>query len=240
MLTTAYQTEPLLERFLLKIPNYITKVLLVWDDPDKAQIERISNLKINNLIIKARSKKMGVGAAIMEGINYALVNEYNILVTLAGNGKDDPTESNLFIDKVLEGYDYVQGSRWIDHGVSENLPKIRYLIVKSLALIWSIVLRKRITEVTNGYRGYNVNIFRNEKLFWNIKNFMGYELEYYLNYAIIREGFKHTEVGVSKKYKKNVTHSKIKLKHAFQILAPIFKMPILHSIYVRQLQSSRR
>ena len=44
-------------------------------------------------------------------------------------------------------------------GKSENLPKLRKFIIKILTLIWSLLLNKNISEVTNGYRGFKSEIF---------------------------------------------------------------------------------
>ena len=85
--------------------------------------------------------------------------------------------------------------------------------------------------MTNGFRGFKVDVFRNPCIRWDSRKFAGYELEYYLNYALIKEGYRYTEVGVSKRYVKNIMHSKIKLRHAIQIVGPLIYIPLYHYIF---------
>jgi len=235
VLIPAYKEEKYLLGVIKNINFKNMQILLVWDIPNKKDLKILLSYNFPNLRIIVRNSRSGVGSAIMEGINYALKHKYDNLIVMAGNGKDDPKEIPKFLNLLNSGkVDYIQGSRWISGGLSENLPNLRRVIIKILALCWSVILGKRITEVTNGFRGFNVGIFQNYRIKWNLVAFAGYELEYYLNYAIIHEGYRHKEVGVSKKYVPNVVHSKIKLRDAFQILGPLVQTPIFHYIYNRQ------
>jgi len=177
VLLPAFKSEPLLGSVLKKMPDRVDKILLVWDEPPQNELEAISNCD-RRLIIKIRTTRSGIGTAIMEGINYSLEKNFDYLIVMAGNGKDNPTQIPRFV-KLLQEYDYVQGSRWLKGGQSKNLPPLRRFITKFMAVMWSVILRKRITEVTNGFRGFRVNIFKDERIKWNEIKFRGYQLEYY-------------------------------------------------------------
>jgi dolichol-phosphate mannosyltransferase len=47
---------------------------------------------------------------------YALDHHYDVIVILAGNNKDEPREIPLLLEPIIKkGYDFVQGSRYLDH-----------------------------------------------------------------------------------------------------------------------------
>ena len=83
---------------------------------------------------------------------------------LAGNGKDDPKEIPILLKPILEeNYDYIQGSRYLEGGEAGNLPIARKLGIKAFTFLWSILLRRRLTDVTNGFRAYKVSLFDDPK-----------------------------------------------------------------------------
>src|SRR5438094_2817227 len=70
------------------------------------QTNTSSNKTIQNTV------RNGIGYAIRQGYKYALENRFELIVIMAGNGKDDPREIPRLTTPILkEGYDYVQGSR---------------------------------------------------------------------------------------------------------------------------------
>ena len=95
--------------------------LLIIDDnsPDGTYkiIEKLK-LKYKNLYLLKRKKKLGLGSAIREGMNYALKKKYNALITLDADLSHNPKEIPLFI-KNLRSYDFIAGSRYIKGAVSD-------------------------------------------------------------------------------------------------------------------------
>src|SRR6266852_383750 len=82
---------------------------------NRVQITIIENLTRN-----------GIGFAIKEGYRYALSHGFDLIVVMAGNGKDDPREIPRLTQPILEnGYDYVQGSRFLPGGRGERTPFLR-------------------------------------------------------------------------------------------------------------------
>ena len=226
----AYNKEVLLPQLLSRIPNYVDLVYLMWDKPDLDQLNHVRDLKIGKIIIITNTKRCGIGSAIQRGIIKIIKSskdKNDILVMLAGNGKDSPEEINKLIAPIIEGKaHYVQGSRYLTGGESVNLPGIRRVINRLLPIFWSIMFGKLVSEVTNGFRAYDMCLFTDGILNWYRPDLGGYEWEYYMNYSLIRSKYIHTEVAVSKTYVKGVFHSKIKLLDGYQILRPLFLCPI--------------
>lgn len=161
--------------------------------------------------VVTHAQKMGVGEGIKDGIKYALENDYDLVVIMAANGKDDPQEIPQLIKPILDDEcDYVQGSRFLKNGKHINTPLSRVVAIKAYSLIWSIVMGEKITDITNGFRAYKTSIFQNKEInIW--QEWLGtYELEYYLHYKVIKCDYRVKEVPVSKIYPASGKYTKIR------------------------------
>jgi len=151
-------------------------------------------------IIKNRSR-MGVGYSLRQGLRYLLEIGYEIAVVMAGNGKDDPAEISNVIQPVVKGEcDYVQGSRYLPGGKSEGMPFVRLVFNRLYSFIWTLLIRRRCTDVTNGFRCYRLKILKDPRIDLYQDWLNGYSLEYYFHYKVLALGYKVKEVPVSKTY----------------------------------------
>lgn len=189
--------------------NNVVSLFLVVDDGSTDGSCEIAERNGAKVIIQ---KRAGVGAAIRRGIEYGIENNFDIVVVLAGNGKDDPAQIPMLVKPIIEeGYDYVQGSRFLKGGSYENMPKIRLFMIKLFTLIWRLLTSFSITDVSNGFRAYKLSLFKDPRLnIW--QNWLnGYELEYYIHFLVHKLGYKVCEVPVSKTYPvKRKEYSKIR------------------------------
>lgn len=182
----------------------VDEICLVVDCPteDLLQEIEIASREIDIPIhIIRNSQRRGVGHAIREGIKYALGNGYGIIVVIAGNNKDDPAEIPRLLTPILkEGYDYVQGSRFLPGGKRVRNPILRGVFSRLFPFIWTLFTNIRCTDVTNGFRAYKMSIFSDKRV--NIRQSWldGYQLEYYIHYKVLTLGYKTKEVPVSKVY----------------------------------------
>ncbi len=143
----------------------------------------------------------GVGAAIKQGIRYAIEQGYEVVVIMVGNGKDDPRLIPRLLQPLFEqGYDYVQGSRFLPGGSSENLPAFRHVMVRVHAWLFRVLTGFRGTDALNGFRAYRLSLFQDPRInIWQ-SWLDGYELETYLHYKVLKLGYRVCEVPVSKTY----------------------------------------
>lgn len=143
----------------------------------------------------------GIGAAIKSGIRYGLEHGYEIVVIMAGNGKDDPRLIPRLLEPIIErGYDYVQGSRFAAGGSYDNLPLFRYVMVKVHAMMFRLLTGFPGTDALNGFRAYRLSIFHDPRInIW--QDWLDrYEMETYLHYKVLTLGYRVCEVPVSKTY----------------------------------------
>lgn len=169
-------------------------------------------------------EKQGVGSCIRDGIDHARKNDFELVVVMAGNGKDDPREIPILLKPIIEeNYDYIQGSRYLEGGQAGNLPLARKLGIKAFTFLWSMLLRRRLTDVTNGFRAYKVSLFDDPKInIWQ-EWLSTYELEYYIHFWVLKLKYKFGEVPVSKIYPSKKKYSKIRpFLDWWPIIKPLF------------------
>ncbi|MEW6008503.1 MAG: glycosyltransferase family 2 protein [Candidatus Omnitrophota bacterium] len=150
--------------------------------------------------------RRGIGAAIRTGIEYAIANNYDIIVILAGNDKDDPTQINRLVEPIVkDNFDYVQGSRYIKGGISGKMPLHRLIFTKGYSFLIRLCTNCIITDGTNGFRAYRRVIFDDKRInIW--QDWLSQSLEYYLSIKVLKLGYKIKEVPVTKIYPTGVSY----------------------------------
>ena len=186
--------------------------------------EKLQALEVNTLLVKNDIGKQG--AQLRMGIAWALDRGYKGIVTIDGNDKDSIEDVPNFIAKLQEGYDFIQGSRFIKGGEAVNTPPIRYGAVRLIhAPVISLTAGQWFTDTTNAYRAYSRRYLTDERVQPLRDVFMGYELLAYLSVRASQLGFKACEIPVSRRYPKTgKTPTKISfLGGNFDLLKVLFK-----------------
>lgn len=154
---------------------------------------------VNTLLVKDDTGKQG--AQLRMGFYFALQREYKGIITIDGNNKDSIEDVPRFIEKLKEGYDLIQGSRFIPGGRAVNTPKSRLIAVKLIhAPIISLTAGQRFTDTTNAYRGYSARYLADERVGIFRDVFMTYELLAYLSVRATQIGMKACEIPVTRAY----------------------------------------
>lgn len=173
--------------------------------------KKLRKLKVNTLLIKQDIGKQG--AQLRMGIYWALNRGYKGIITIDGNNKDSIEDIPRFIAKLEEGYDLVQGSRFIKGGRAINTPFVRNLAVRLIhAPVISLTAGRHFTDTTNAYRAYSARYLKDERVAPLRDIFMTYELLAYLSVRATQLGYKACEIPVTRAYpKKGKTPTKISL-----------------------------
>lgn len=164
--------------------------------------EMLRQLQVNTLLVK---KDVGrQGAQLRMGIWWALERNYKGIITIDGNNKDSIEDVIRFIEKIEEGYDMVQGSRFVKGGKAINTPFIRLISVKLIhAPVISITAHQHFTDTTNAYRGYSARYLRDRRVQPLRDIFATYELLAYLSVRATQIGYKACEIPVTREYPKS-------------------------------------
>jgi len=152
--------------------------------------------------VLSHRERRGVGAAIRTVIEYARQNKFDIVVIMAGNDKDRPVEVPRLVEPIVrDGYDFVQGSRYLPGGDFGNMPKYRQIATRYVHPgLFSFITGRKITDSTNGFRAIRTSCLEDPKIDYHQAWLDHYELEPYLFYKFIKLGYKVREVPVTKIY----------------------------------------
>ena len=204
--------------------------LLIIDDnsPDGTYkiIEKLK-LKYKNLYLLKRKKKLGLGSAIREGMDYALKKKYYALITLDADLSHNPEDIPLFI-KNLRSNDFITGSRYIKGGKSDY-DGYRDMVSRLANKLCRLILNMPFHEFTTSFRIYNYKCLR--VLNQTYLSSDGYSSQIEFFFYIYKSGLKCNEIpikfrqrlkGNSKIPRLEVLYSGIKLIELFfkNILMP--------------------
>ena len=124
---------------------------------------RLKKLQVNALLVKKDTGRQG--AQLRMGIYWALRRGYRGVITIDGNYKDSIEDVPRFIQKLEEGYDFVQGSRFIKGGRAVNTPFVRHIAVRLIhAPVISLTAGQHFTDTTNAYRAYSSRYLSDEQI----------------------------------------------------------------------------
>ncbi len=221
----AYNEAGKIERVVEKVKkeDCIDELLVVDDgsfDNTRYKAEK------NGATVISHTQRKGAGAGLKTGFRYALENGFDIIVILAGNDKDNPSEISCLIDPILyENFGFVQGSRYLDGGSYGRMPLYRLIATKYIhPALFSLVSGMEITDSTNGFRAFRTCILKDKRINVDQDWLDRYELEPYLFYKAIKLGYRVKEVPVSKIYPpKDLGYTKMKpILGWWSILKPLF------------------
>jgi len=192
-----------LRRQLTKMRSYSEFVDIVIADGGSAD-GSVERAVVEPFGVRAVLTKRGagrLGAQMRMAFAWTLAQGYRGVISIDGNDKDDPEALPRFVEALKQGYDHVQGSRFVPGGVSENLPLVRWAAIRTFhAPIVSLAARFRYTDTTNGFRAYSARFLQDPRVAPFRGIFTGYELHYYLAIRAARLGFRVGEIPVARRY----------------------------------------
>jgi glycosyltransferase involved in cell wall biosynthesis len=147
-------------------------------------------------------RNKGVGHANLLAVEWALENGYDVLGTMAANGKMLPSEMPRVLGPVLDGSaDYVTGSRFLPGGASPNLPEFRRRAIPAVNHFVRLITGRKLTDATCGYRAWRLEIIRRARFDWHAPWLHTYGFEYYIYAkALMAPQFRCIEVPVTMRY----------------------------------------
>ena len=159
----------------------------------------LKSFDVNTLLVKDDVGKQG--AQLRMGISFAISRGYKGVITIDGNDKDSIEDVPSFISKLEEGYDLIQGSRFVKGGVAVNTPWVRTIAVRLIhAPVISLTAGQWFTDTTNAYRAYSMRYLKDERVQPLRDIFMTYELLAYLSVRATQLKMKACEIPVRRAY----------------------------------------
>lgn len=187
---------------------------------------------IESVSVRAVLTKTGPGklsAQLRMAYAWCIREGYRGIVTIDGNGKDGVDAVTQMVAMLEDGYDYVQGSRYLPGGQAENTPLERTIANRFLhAPMLSVAGRHWFTDTTNGFRAYSAAYLIDDRVQPFRDVFVSYELLFYLTVRAGQLGLKVGHVPVERVYPKNqATPTKIdNFGVKFDVLRQTFRAAI--------------
>jgi dolichol-phosphate mannosyltransferase len=170
--------------------------------------QTLKELNVNTLLVK---KEMGkLGSQMRIAFSWALEKGYKGVVVIDGNNKDSVENVNDFVIKLEQGYDHIQGSRFIPGGCAINTPISRLLGLKLLHVpMMRLASGFKYTDTTNGFRAYSSKLLLADNMAVFRDVFTSYEYHYYLAIESVKQGYRCIEIPVTRTYPKGKVPTKI-------------------------------
>ena len=161
-------------------------------------------------------RRTGKGASLKDGIDYAIRNGYNTIITMDADGQHDASDIPAFLNKVNEtGSSVVVGNR-MDNPI--GMPLIRILTNKFMSFIISGICKQKIPDTQCGYR-----LFKKEALEELQIEAQKFEVDSEVLIKVAQRGQKIESVPIRSIYADEV--SKIRpIRDSFRFILFLFKI----------------
>jgi len=203
----AYNEGSVIYKNILEIKKYFNNIVVVDDgSTDNTKEQALaSEVKVLRHIINR-----GQGASLRTGINYALKNGADIIVTFDADGQFNPEEINPLITELNSGqYDIILGSRF--KGTSK-VPLLKRQVLFLGTLFTKVITGLNISDTHNGFRVLNRRSAESIKI---RQDRMAHSSE--ILHQTSKLKLKYKEMPVTVKYTEYSKHKGQKISGAFKI-----------------------
>jgi dolichol-phosphate mannosyltransferase len=182
--------------------NNICDIIICDGGSSDGCTNNLDKLGVNTLLVKLGAGRQA--AQLRMGFWWALQRGYEGFITIDGNNKDSIEDIPRFVKKLDEGFDFVQGSRFVKGGKAVNTPLTRLLALRFIhAPVISIAAKHWFTDTTNAFRAHSRRYIEHADVQPFRDVFVSYELLAYLSVKASQIGLKVCEVPVTRTYPKH-------------------------------------
>jgi dolichol-phosphate mannosyltransferase len=196
----AFNEGEKIKRVIQKYNDYACYDVLIIDDGSTDGSLLKIPLDIPVAVIRNETTQ-GAGHCIRQIFDYARKRGYVAVFFASGNDKDDPQDLVKLKNAIEEGFDFVQGSRYLQGGGHGRMPIYRKITTRFIhPMLFSLITGRKITDSTNGCRAVRLSLLDDLRMDIAQDWLDAYELEPYMFYKAIKLGYKVKEVPVTKIY----------------------------------------
>ena len=143
----AYNEEKTISSVIsgLKAEGY--RNIVVIDDGSKDRTRELA--KRARVTVLSHKVNRGQGAALRTGIDYALKQKANMVVTFDSDGQHNPKDVGALLSALDKGVDVALGSRFLKR---HKVPVVRKIFLKGGALSFRVFYKVKLTDSHNGLR----------------------------------------------------------------------------------------
>jgi len=115
----------------------------------------VSVAKEKGALVLSHDRSLGVAAVIQTGRTYAQEQDYDFIVFCDADGQHNPSDIGSVANPLLNGEaDFVIGSRHLGNYAGQEPIRLR-LSRQFCSWIITVLIKKRITDATSGFKGWS-------------------------------------------------------------------------------------
>jgi glycosyltransferase involved in cell wall biosynthesis len=133
--------------------NRSYNVVVVDDGSTDGTADTLRALPVH---ILTHPENLGQGAALATGIEYALRQNADVIVTFDADGQMRPEDIDILIAKLSQGFDVVLGSRFLDRK-PEGMPILKKILLRLAVVFTKLTTGMKITDIHNGFRAFTAD-----------------------------------------------------------------------------------
>ncbi len=158
----AYNEEKNIGQLLEQIPTDISDSMNVIVVNDGSTDKTAKIAESYNCVVLNHPKNRGYGAAVRTGFNFCSQNDFDVIILLDADCQHDPAFIPNFIRPIVDHQaDFVIGNRY-KYGY--EMGALKKLAATAVSVIYTILLRKKISDPTQGYRALSAKVVKNLSL----------------------------------------------------------------------------
>lgn len=167
------------------------QTLIVYDTPEDPTYTVVKDIlhtdKTLRLVRNTVGNGCGVLNAILTGIEKA--NSQAVVIVMA-DLSDDITNIDAMYHLIEQGYDIVNGSRYMKGGKKIGGPKLKTFLSRTAGISLHYLLRIPTHDVTNAFKMYRKTVFNTV----SIESIGGFEYSLEVLVKAYKQGYKVTEI----------------------------------------------
>jgi glycosyltransferase involved in cell wall biosynthesis len=209
----AYNAEKHIEKVFERIPKWVAsqliEIYLIDDSSSDGTVSSAIKLASSwdgcPVKVFKTPTNQGYGGNQKIGYEYAINQNFDIVVLLHGDGQYAPEALPFILAPYAEGANAVFGSRFLNGlgALKGGMPKYKFVGNRILSSIQNFFMQSSLSEWHSGYRSYSVNLLK--KIPFQ-KNSNGFEFDSEIIIQTLGSGFVIREVAIPTFYGDEICH----------------------------------
>ena len=214
-----YNEQDCIGKLILQVLESVTPASIVVIDDCSTDNSRKIIREAKKVVLLDLPVNLGIGGAVQAGLKYANKNGYQYVVRLDGDGQHAPEYIKEMLEPLIKNEaDMSIGSRFVTLQEGFKSTSYRRLGIKIFSLLNRLIIKKKVTDSTSGYRAYNRELI--EFLAINYPSFDYPEPEEII--LLGKNGFRIKEVAVKMRDRIGGSSSINSLKPVYYMVKVIF------------------
>ena len=192
----AYNEADTIEQVLKSLPRVLDGVeqieILVVDDGSTDETVRIAQRE--NAKVISHHGNRGLGIAFQTAVNYAVINNADIMVSIDADGQFNPDDIPGLISPILNGTSHMVTANRFAYGQPKNMPRLKYWGNRQISKIISAIAKVKFTDVSCGFRAYS------KEALYHLNVFGSYSYTHEVILNLVFKGLSIAEYPIKVKY----------------------------------------